>query len=109
MRGDGVGVGDVGAVPGSAGDAGHTACCHDGGRERRKQERDVLCGRGEPERDAAIERCGDGVGIGDGARVGSGAFGVHGAGADGADGMRGDGVGVGDESTVHGITYNCWK
>jgi hypothetical protein len=32
MRGDGVGVGDVGAVPGGAWCSGHTACGDDGGR-----------------------------------------------------------------------------
>jgi hypothetical protein len=40
------------------------------------------------------------VGFGDGARGGSGAGCVDGAGTDGADGMRGDGVGVGDVSAV---------
>jgi hypothetical protein len=90
MRGDGVGVGDVGAVPGGAWCSGHSAGCDDGGGARRERERDVLCGRGEFECDAAIESGWDGVGVGDGARVWSWAGGVYGAGADRADGMRGD-------------------
>ena len=53
MRGDGVGVGDVGAVPGGAGSSGHAAGGDDGRGARREHDARVLGGRGEHERDAA--------------------------------------------------------
>jgi hypothetical protein len=96
MRGDGLGVGDVGAVPGGAWCTGHTASDDDCGRSDREHVGRVLCGGSEHERDASWKPCGHGIGVGDGARVESGTGCVDGAGTDGADGMRGDGVGVGD-------------
>ena len=42
MRGDGVGVGDVGAVPGGAWGGGHTTGGDDGGGARRERERGVV-------------------------------------------------------------------
>jgi len=80
MRGDGVGVGDVGAVPGGARCSGHASNNGYGGRACRQHVGGVLGGCGEGELVPALKPCGDGVGIGDGARVEPGAGGVHGAG-----------------------------
>ena len=103
MRGDGVGVGDIGEVHGDARGAGDTAAGDDGGGAgRRERDAGVVGGRGGIERDAWTERCGDRVGVGDGARGEHGACDVHGTGSGGAHGMRGDGVGVGDIGEVHG-------
>ena len=70
MRGDGVGVGDVGAVPGGAWGSGHSASGDDGRGARRERDGGVLGGRGEHERDAATNRAG----------TGSASVTVHGAG-----------------------------
>ena len=102
MRGDGVGVGDLGAVPGGAWWSGYPTGGDDGRGARGQHVGGILSGGGGDERDAARERGRDGVGIGDGARVEPGAGGDDGDGAVGADGMRGDGVGVGDVGAVPG-------
>ena len=105
MRGDGVGVGDIGEVPGIAWRTGDAA----GGdviiSARRERDPSVVGGRGDDERDETGEQGGDGVGVGDGARGGDGACDVHGEGTGGADGMRGDGVGVGDIGEVPGVAW----
>ena len=96
MRGDGVGVGDVGEVHGDARGAGDAAAGDDGGGAgRRERDGGVVGGRGGIERDASTERRGDRSVVGDGARGEHGACDVHGTGSGGAHGMRGDGVGVG--------------
>ena len=101
MRGDGVGVGDIGEVHGDARGAGDTAAGDDGGGAgRRERDAGVVGGRGGIERDAWTEPSGDRVGVGDGARGEHGACDVHGTGSGGAHGMRGDGVGVGDIGTL---------
>jgi hypothetical protein len=102
MRGDGVGVGDIGEVPGDARSAGDTAGDDDGGGAGRERDAGVVGGRGGLERDASTEPSGDRVGVGDGARGEHGACDGHGAGSGGAHGMRGDGVGVGDIGEVPG-------
>ena len=100
MRGDGVGVGDVGEVHGGARGSGHAAGGDDGRGAGRQHEQawsmDVAAEheRGQPG--------GDGVGVGDGARGRLGLVAYTAMGAGGADGMRGDGVGVGDVGEVHG-------
>jgi hypothetical protein len=104
MRGDGLEVGDIGEVQGDTRSPGVVAGGDDGGGAGRKQDAGVVGGRGGIERDASSERCGDRVGVGDGARGGHGNFFVHGTGSGGADGMRGDGVGVGDIGEVQGDT-----
>ena len=100
MRGDGVGVGDIGTVPGDAGRSGDAAGGDDGGGAGRERVGDLVGGWGDSERDGAGEPGRDGVGVIDGAGGGDGACDVHGAGTGGADGMRGDGVGVGDISPM---------
>ena len=88
MRGDGVGVGDIGEVPGDARSAGGTARDDDGGGAGRERDAGMVGGRGCLERDASTEPCGDRVGVGDGAR------GEHGA-CDGDDCGRARGQHVG--------------
>ena len=102
MRGDGVGVGDIGEVQGDARSPGDTAAGDDGGGAGREQDAGVVGGRGGTERDASSEPSGDRIGVGDGARCGHGACDVHGTGSGGAHGMRGDAVGVGDIGEVPG-------
>jgi hypothetical protein len=102
MRGDGVGVGDIGEVPGDARSAGDAAADDDGGGAERQRDAGVVGGCGGIERDGSTEPSGDRVGVGDGARGEHGACDVHGTGSGGAHGMRGDGVGVGDIGEVPG-------
>jgi hypothetical protein len=102
LRGDGVGVGDIGALPGHAGSAGHAAGDDDGGGAGRQRDAGVVGGRRGLERDGSTEPSGDRVGVGDGARGEHGAGDVHGTGSGGAHGLRGNGVGVGDIGEVPG-------
>jgi hypothetical protein len=102
LRGDGVGVGDIGEVPGDARSAGDAAADHDGRRAGTKRDAGVVSGCGGIELDDSTEPSGDRVGVGDGARGEHGACDVHGTGSGGAHGMRGDGVGVGDIGEVPG-------
>ena len=101
MRGDGVGVGDVGAVPCGTWGAGDPAGGDDGGRSWRKRDAGMVGGPCRAERDATTEPSGDGVDVDDGAWGGPGARDVYGKDARRAYGMRGDGVGVGDVGEVH--------
>jgi len=107
MRGDGVGVGDVGAVPDILWGEGDAAGGDDGGGALRERQRHSLGGCGRHERDRTIQRCGDGVSVGDSTRGWSGACVVHSVGTDGGDRMRGDGVGVGDVGAVFAFGYYC--
>jgi hypothetical protein len=102
LRGDGVGVGDIGEVPGNARSAGDAAGDDDGGGAGRQRDAGVVGGRGGLEREYSTEPSGDRVGVGDGARGEHGACDVHGTGSGGAHGLRGDGVGVGDIGEVPG-------
>ena len=102
MRGDGVGVGDVGEVPGGARGSRHASGGDDGGGAGRERESGMVVDGPGAERDDASEPSWDGIDIGDGAWSQHGAGGVHGTGEGGSDGMRGDGVGVGDVGEVHG-------
>jgi hypothetical protein len=94
LRGDGVGVGDIGEVPGDARSAGDAAGDDHSGVADGKHHAGVVIGRGVIERDGSTEPSGDRVGVGDGARGEHGACDVHGTGSGGAHGLRGDGVGV---------------
>ena len=106
MRGDGVGVGDIGEVHGVGRGKGDTANGDDGRGAGRERDRGVVGGRRRRgERDAGGEPSGDGVGVSDGTRGVDGACDVHGEGTGGAHGMRGDGVGVGDIGEVHGVAW----
>ena len=110
MRGDGVGVGDVGEVSGMVRERGDTAGGDDSRGAGRERERGVVGGRWRGEYGSTREQGGDGVGVSDGARGEHGAGCFHRIGPRGGDGVRGDGVGVGDvgevcsRSQVAGIT-----
>ena len=101
MRGDGVGVGDIGEVPGDARSAGDAAGDDDGGGAGRQRDAGVVGGRGGIERDRSTEPSGDRVGVRHGSRGEHGACDVHGTGS-GGHGLRGDRVGVGDIDEVPG-------
>jgi len=96
MRGDRVGVGDIGAVQGWAGDSGDASWCFDNGITIWEHEQGMVGGRWLGQRDASGKQCRDGIGTSDGARVEPWACSFYGDGAVRADGMRGDRVGVGD-------------
>jgi len=100
MRGDGLGIGDLGEVQGHARSPGNKADGDDCWGSWREQDAGVVGGRGGIERDASTEPSGDGVGVGDGAWGEHGACDVHCTGSGGAVGMRGDGVGVRDIGEV---------
>ena len=68
MRGDRVGVGDIGEVPGDARSAGDTARDDDGGGAGRERDAEMVGGRGGIERDASTEPSRDRVGVDDDAR-----------------------------------------
>jgi hypothetical protein len=73
MRGDGLGVRDIGEVQGDARGAGDTAAGDDCGGAGRKQDSGLVGGRGGIQRDASSERCGQRTGVDNGARCGHGA------------------------------------
>ena len=100
MRGDRVGVGDIGEVHGGPGVNGHSTCDDDCWREIYEHEPGMVSRRGVHKRDAFDQPSRDGVVVSDGARGGTGTDGLDGDDSIGADGMRGDGVGVGDISEV---------
>jgi len=106
MRGDGVGVGDIGEVPGDAWKTGDTAGGDDGRGAGSERDTGMVGGLGVFDRDATAEPSGDRVGVGDDPRVGHWVCDLHGAGSGGAHGMRGDGVGVRDIGEVSG---DAWR
>ena len=77
MRGDGVGVGDIGAVPGDAWGTEDTAGGDDGRGEVGERDAGVDDGRTGGERDAGDEPGSGRVGIDDGARGEHGEDGIH--------------------------------
>jgi hypothetical protein len=102
MRGDGMGVGDIGEVQGDARSPGDAAGCDDGGGAGRERDAGIVVGRGGIERFATTEPSGDRLGFCDGARGKHGPRDLYGTGAGGAHGMRGNVVGVGDIGEVQG-------
>jgi hypothetical protein len=102
MRGDGVGVGDIGEVLCDAWFTRNPAGGDDGGGAGREQDAGMVSCCWCTERDASTEPTGDRLGVGDGARCGHGACAAHGTGSGGIHGMRGDGLGVGDIGEVQG-------
>jgi len=101
MRGDGVGVGDIGEVQRFSQCPGDMAGGDDGGGAGREQDAGVVGRPGVIEFYASTERCVDGLGVDDGARGEHGTFHEHGSGSGGADGMRGDCLGFGDIDEMH--------
>jgi hypothetical protein len=80
-------VRDIGEVRGDARSPGDTTNGDDSGGAGREQDAGVVGGRGGIERDASTERCGDRVGVDDGARGGHGACATYGTGSGGAHGV----------------------
>ena len=89
MRGDRVGVGDIGAVQGGARGSGDATCGDDGRDAIRQWDSSILDGHWEGELDEGIQQCGDGIGFVDTARVEPWACCFDGDGAVRADRMRG--------------------
>ena len=106
MRGDGVGVGDIGEVPGDAWRSGDAASVDDGRGEWRERDAGVVDGLEVIEPDATAEPSRDRVGVGDDPREEHGACDVHGEGSGGAHGMPVDGVGVGD---IGEVSVDAWS
>ncbi len=102
MRGDRVGVGDIGVVHGGAWGSGDETYCVDRCTTMWKHESGMVNGRWLGQRDATTEQGGVWIGVSDGARVETWTCGFHGDGAVRADGMRGDRVAVGDIGALHG-------
>jgi hypothetical protein len=100
MRGDRVGVGDVGTVQGGARGSGDASCGDDGRESIRQRDRSILDGPWQVDLDEGLQQGGDRVGVGDSAWGWVWFCYFDGDGAVGADGMRGDRVGVGDISAV---------
>ncbi len=65
MRGDRVGVGDIGAVHGGAWVSGYETCVVDGRTEIWEHERGMVDGPWLGQRDASGEQCRDGIGASD--------------------------------------------
>jgi len=95
MRGDGMGVGHIGEVPGDVWGSGDTASGDDGRGAGRERDKGMMTGLGVIERDATAEPSRDSVGVGDDTRSKHGGCGVHGSGSGGDRRMRGDEMGVG--------------
>ncbi len=100
MRGDRVGVGDIGAVPCGARGSGDASCGDDGRGAIRQFERSILDGYWPDELVEGSQQGGDRVSIDDGTRGEHGACRFDGDGAVRGDGMRGDRLGVGDIGAV---------
>jgi hypothetical protein len=116
MRGDGLGIGDIDAVPCWAWGRRDTADGDDGRGAGRERDARVVGGHSRAEQDAASEPRWHGIGVDDGTRIEDGGCSVHNAGSGGAHGMRGDGMGVGDVCAVScgarvrrvtAVSYDC--
>jgi len=106
MREYGVGVGDLGEVPGRHGISGHSSSGDDGWGKGRECNAGILSGCIRAERDASPESSWHGIELSDGARVEHGACELHSESSGGQNGMRVDRVGVGDLGEVSGGTWS---
>ena len=88
MRGDGLGVGHIGEVPGDAWGLGSMASGHDGRGAGRKRDAGMMTGLGVMEHDATAELSRDSVGVSDDTRADHGACGVHRSGSEGHTGCE---------------------
>jgi hypothetical protein len=105
MRGDGVAVGDVGALSCWARGRRDTSGCVDGRGSGRERDARVVDGHSRSEQDAASEPGSVGTSVDDCTRIEHGGGSAFTAGSDGAHGMRGDGVAVGD---VCAVSCGAW-
>jgi hypothetical protein len=100
MRGNGVAVGDVGAVSCRARGSRDAADGDDGRGAGRERHARVVGRHSTTEQDAAIEPRSSSIGVDDCTRIEHGGGCAYSAGSDGAHGMRGDCVAVGDVGAV---------
>ncbi len=91
-----MGFGDICVVQGGAWGSGNASYGDDDGGAARKQDRSVLGGHWQDERDEGIQQGGDGVGVGHCAWGWFWGCNFHGDGEVRSYGMRGYRVGVGD-------------
>ena len=107
MREYGVGVGDVGEVPGRHWISGHSSS-GDHGWEEGKCNAGILNGCIRAERDASPESSRHEIELSDGARVEHGACELHSESSEGPISVQVDRVGVGDIGEVSGGTGRTW-
>jgi len=100
MREHGVGVGDLGEVPGRHGISGHSSGCDDDRAAERECNAGILSGRIRAECNASTQPFEHGIDLSDGARVEHGAFDLHRPSSGGTDRMRVDRVGIRDLGEV---------
>ena len=96
MRGDRVGVGDIGAVQGGTWVSGDETYCVNHSRAVGEHERGMVGGPWLGQHFSSGEQCRDWIGASDSSRGWPWACYFHDDGAVRTDGMRGDRVGVGD-------------
>ena len=107
LRGDRVGVGDVGQVSWWTWSVWHSPRGDDSWGAGSKQHARMVGRSCGDKRDASRQPCCDRVGVIDGAWVKHGACLVHRQGTRGSDGLRGDRLGVGDIGQVSGWTWHA--
>jgi hypothetical protein len=100
LRGDRVGVGDIGQVPWWAWIAGHSAGINDGRSPGSKCDTRLVAERGRAQLEPSSEQSRDGICVGDSTWSQHGAGDTYRQGAGGPDGLRGHRVGVGDIGAV---------
>ena len=108
LRIDGMGVGDIGEVPGGTRQSRHEAGGDDGRGAGRERDEGMVDRCTRAEHGGLAEPCRHRIGINHGAWGEHGACGVHGATPGVAHGMRGDGVGVRDFGQVFGGAWCAW-
>jgi hypothetical protein len=101
LRGDTVGVGDVGEVQGRTRGARDAFGGDDGRGAGRERESGMVIRPGVNEHHAQVQPGWDGISVSDSTWSEHGAGGVHGSGEAGTFEMRGDRVGVGDIGEMH--------
>ena len=100
MRGDRVGVGDVGTMPDGSRVSRHSAGSDDCRRTRRKLHASLVGGYCRIEHNTSVESRQDGLGISHSAGCEHGTFVIYGSGSSGTNRMRGNRVGVRDVGEV---------
>ena len=109
MRGDTLGGGDVGAMPGDAWEQRDPSGVGDGGISVGERDGRMVGRLWSDQLDTSDEQGGDGVGERDGAREQHGAGRIHTEHASRALGMRGDALGGGDVGAMPGDAWSEGK
>jgi len=108
MREYGVGVGDVGEMPGRHGISKHSSSGDDGRQDNRECNTGTLSGCIRAERDASPESSRHGIELNDGTWLKHGACELHSESSGGPHSVQVDRVGVGDLGEVSGWTGRTW-